>query len=141
MENQVTHQAEIARNLQEVKEEKETQGSEKEESYMVKSNWPGSQAQGHEEKWQPRLQMLIHLQDLLSTIYEANQRPRSRPGPVLIKKPFSGSWGTGEGTPQACTIRIPHVIYAEGPQVPEWEPWDTQPPKSSTFISCFLPFS
>ena len=65
---------------------------------MVKSNWPGSQAQGREEKWQPRPQMLIHLQDLLSTIYEANQRPRSKPDPVLIKKPFSGSWGTGEGT-------------------------------------------
>lgn len=65
---------------------------------MVNSNWPGSQAQRPEEKWQQCLQMLTSLQDLLSTIHEVNQRPRSQPGPVLMQRPSAGSWGTDKRT-------------------------------------------
>lgn len=70
--------------------------SEDGESCMVNSQWLGSQAQGPEGKWQQCLQMLINLQDLLSTIHEANQR--RKPGPVLIQRPFPGSWGTDKRT-------------------------------------------
>ena len=104
--------------------------------------------------------MLINLQDLLSTIYETNQRLRSEPGPLFRKRPFTASWGYRSedsgfpGPSFAHVVDLPPpktsprlrpsifymVIYLEGPQEPEWEPWDLRLSKSSTFLfPAFLP--
>ena len=108
--------------------------------------------------------MLINLHDLCSTIHEANQRSRSKPWPCPYGEPlhrilgcrwldyvFSGppcahvtSLPPPEYQSQACASHIPfgellcpppqHVIYMKDPQVPGWEPWNRNSPRSSTFL-------